>query len=127
MDSSARPRVWVGTALAKWPADTALARSYDRPTLVMLGHPQRSCTRASLAELAEALARVTVRPRTYVLFFRPDGFSGDWAKSDLWQTAANDRDLALAAGGDGFDTKPLRFQALLGKMEALLVRNGVAS
>jgi CheY-like chemotaxis protein len=31
-----------------------------------------------------------------------------------------DRDLALAAGGNDFDTKPIRFQALLGKIEALL-------
>ncbi len=38
----------------------------------------------------------------------------------------NDRDLALAAGGDDFDTKPVRFQALLGKIEALLARKEVA-
>ena len=34
----------------------------------------------------------------------------------------NDRDLALAAGGDDFDTKPVRFQQLLEKIEALLAR-----
>ncbi len=39
----------------------------------------------------------------------------------------NDRDLALAAGGDDFDTKPVRFQALLGKIEALLARKEVPS
>ena len=39
----------------------------------------------------------------------------------------NDRDLALAAGGDDFDTKPVRFQALLGKIQALLARKEVAS
>ena len=39
----------------------------------------------------------------------------------------NDRDLALAAGGDDFDTKPVRFQALLGKIEGLLARNEAAS
>jgi two-component system, cell cycle response regulator DivK len=39
----------------------------------------------------------------------------------------NDRDLALAVGGDDFDTKPVRFQALLGKIEALLARKEVAS
>ena len=33
-----------------------------------------------------------------------------------------DRDMALAAGGDDFDTKPIRFQTLLGKIEALLAR-----
>jgi two-component system, cell cycle response regulator DivK len=34
----------------------------------------------------------------------------------------NDRDLALAAGGDDFDTKPVRFQPLLDKITALLAR-----
>ena len=34
----------------------------------------------------------------------------------------NDRDLALAAGGDDFDTKPVRFQQLLEKIQALLAR-----
>jgi CheY-like chemotaxis protein len=32
----------------------------------------------------------------------------------------NDRDMALAAGGDDFDTKPVRFQQLLEKIESLL-------
>jgi CheY-like chemotaxis protein len=34
----------------------------------------------------------------------------------------NDRDMALAAGGDDFDTKPVRFHQLLEKIEALLTR-----
>jgi two-component system, cell cycle response regulator DivK len=32
----------------------------------------------------------------------------------------NDRDMALDAGGDDFDTKPIRFQQLLAKIAALL-------
>ena len=32
----------------------------------------------------------------------------------------NDRELALAAGGNEFDTKPVRFQGLLEKIETLL-------
>src|SRR6476646_5405594 len=32
----------------------------------------------------------------------------------------NDRHQALAAGGDDFDTKPVQFERLLGKIEALL-------
>lgn len=31
-----------------------------------------------------------------------------------------DRDLALASGGDDFDSKPIRFERLLDKIEALL-------
>ena len=34
----------------------------------------------------------------------------------------NDRDKALQAGSDEFDTKPVRFEPLLGKIEALLAR-----
>ena len=39
----------------------------------------------------------------------------------------NDRDNALRAGGDDFDTKPIRFQSLLGKIEALLARAATAT
>lgn len=35
----------------------------------------------------------------------------------------NDRDLALAAGGDDFDTKPIRFQPLIDKITSLLERS----
>lgn len=38
----------------------------------------------------------------------------------------NDRDMALAAGGDEFDTKPVRFQQLLEKIETLLMKKAVA-
>ena len=37
----------------------------------------------------------------------------------------NDRDLALAAGGDDFDTKPVRFQPLIDKIASLLARSTV--
>jgi CheY-like chemotaxis protein len=39
----------------------------------------------------------------------------------------NDRDNALKAGGDEFDTKPIRFQPLLEKIEALLARASVVT
>jgi two-component system, cell cycle response regulator DivK len=37
----------------------------------------------------------------------------------------NDRELALAAGGDDFDTKPVRFQPLIDKIGLLLARASV--
>ena len=36
-----------------------------------------------------------------------------------------DRDLALAAGSDDFDAKPIRFEGLLEKIEALLSKAGI--
>jgi CheY-like chemotaxis protein len=38
----------------------------------------------------------------------------------------NDRELALAAGGNDFDTKPVRFAQLLEKIEALLAPSRTA-
>jgi two-component system, cell cycle response regulator DivK len=37
----------------------------------------------------------------------------------------NDRELALAAGGNEFDTKPVRFQQLLGKIQSLLAKDSL--
>ena len=39
----------------------------------------------------------------------------------------NDRDKALQAGGDDFDSKPVRFQPLLDKIERLLAKAATAS
>jgi CheY-like chemotaxis protein len=39
----------------------------------------------------------------------------------------NDRDKALEAGADDFDTKPVRFQPLLEKIQALLTRAAKAT
>lgn len=35
---------------------------------------------------------------------------------------SNDRDMALAAGGDDFDSKPIRFDQLIEKIETLLTK-----
>jgi two-component system cell cycle response regulator DivK len=37
----------------------------------------------------------------------------------------NDRHMALAAGGDDFDTKPVQFERLIEKIETLLTSRGV--
>src|SRR4030095_13281409 len=64
----------AATAPGEWPAATTLARASDRPTLVMLAHPHCTCTRASIGELAEAIAHAHTPPRIYVLFMTPKGF-----------------------------------------------------
>ena len=75
-------------APGQWPRDSALDRASGRPTLVLLAHPQCSCTRASLDELGEALARAHTRPKTYVLFLKPEGVSSGWEQTDSWRMAA---------------------------------------
>lgn len=80
-----------GTAAAapdSWPANDAVALATDRPTLVLLAHPQCFCTQATFAELAEVLARAGVQPRTYVLFLKPQGFPAGWTDTALWRQAS---------------------------------------
>jgi hypothetical protein len=72
-----------------WPAGSQIQRAEGSDTLVMLVHPHCPCTRASLGELAEIMARCQGRLHAYVLFLKPEGFSDDWEKTDLWQTAAS--------------------------------------
>jgi hypothetical protein len=84
-----------------WPTETRLARALEQPTLVLLAHPQCTCTRASLAELAEVLGRVRTPPRTYVLFLKPSQFDDGWEKTDLWRTASSLPNVTVVRDDDG--------------------------
>jgi hypothetical protein len=88
-------------ARSQWPGDASIAREPGRPTLVMLVHPQCTCSRASLAELAELLARTRPRPKTYVLFIKPAGFADGWTQTDLWRTAAALPDVTVIRDDEG--------------------------
>jgi hypothetical protein len=92
-------------APAQWPDGSVLAHTTGQPTLILLAHPQCSCTPASLAELAEVLARARTRPKTYVLFLQPQGFSSDWVQSDLWKTAAAIPGVTLVRDDDGREAR----------------------
>jgi hypothetical protein len=96
-----------GTAGApdQWPASTRLVRAPDRPTVVMLAHPHCTCTRASLGELAEAIARARTTPRTYVLFMTPTRFPDGWEHTDLWRTAAALPGVTILRDEDGEEAR----------------------
>jgi hypothetical protein len=89
------------TAPERWPASSALARTPGQPTLILLAHPQCSCTPASLAELAEVLARASRRPSTYILFLKPEGFANGWEQTGLWKTAASIPGVTLVRDDEG--------------------------
>jgi hypothetical protein len=91
----------------RWPSASAIARQEGRPTLLMLAHPQCDCTRASLGELAELLARAPGRARAYVLFVRPEGVPAGWERSGLWDRAASIPDVTVMSDPAGFEA--LRF------------------
>ena len=88
-----------------WPTHTSLVAAADRPTLVFLAHPQCTCTRASLDELAEVLARAKNRPKTYILFLRPLTVDAGWEQTDLWRRARALPDLTVLRDDDGVEAR----------------------
>lgn len=88
-----------------WPTRTSLVRAENRPTLVLLAHPQCDCTRATLGELAEVLARTSEPPKTYVLFLRPTTFAAGWEQTSLWQTARSLPNVTVLRDDDGAEAR----------------------
>jgi len=88
-----------------WPADTALVPARARPTLLFAAHPQCTCTRASVDELGEVLARTSNHPKTYVLFLKPSTFEAGWEKTDLWRRAAALPDVIVLRDDDGSEAR----------------------
>jgi hypothetical protein len=93
-------------APGRWPAQSSLTRSTDGPTLLVVAHPQCTCTRASLDELAEVLARASShRPRTYVLLLKPSSAEEGWEQTDLWQRAAALPGVTVVRDSDGAEAR----------------------
>ena len=77
-----------GLAAARWPADSRLSRVDGQPTMVMFAHPQCPCSRASVAELAKALAHTRTAAVIHVVFYRPSSVPDGWEQTSLWRAAA---------------------------------------
>jgi len=88
-------------APARWPAGSTLTRDAAGPTLVMLAHPRCDCTRASVGELAELLARAPRRPRTFVVFIRPGGVAAAWEKTGTFDQATRIPGVTVIRDDDG--------------------------
>jgi hypothetical protein len=92
-------------APAWWPRDSAIAPDSHGPTLLMLAHPRCDCTRASITELAELLARSSTRPRTYVVFIKPAAGGRDWERTSLWRSAADIPGVTVVRDDEGVEAR----------------------
>ena len=72
---------------SRWPAETRLQAAPGRASLILFGHPQCPCTRATLAELARLMDRYGDRLDAWVLFATPSGAAGEVSRTDLWSSA----------------------------------------
>jgi hypothetical protein len=78
----------MGAPPSQWPSGTHLTLDPVRPTLLVFAHPRCPCTRASIGELSLLMTRCQGKVSARVLFFEPEAAADDWAKTDLWDSAA---------------------------------------
>src|SRR5713226_2378081 len=117
--------IWVGTVAASyrviqrfettpgraavgpksWPAESKLLRNHEAPTLVMLVHPQCSCTQASLQELQAVIEKSPRAMRTYVVVYRPHQMKAGWEKTDIYDAATRLRGTHVVVDEDGREAK----------------------
>ena len=95
----------TGSVPSRWPADSGIERATDRPTLVMLVHPQCPCTRASVAELAKIMARVHGQVRAYVLVAKPHDQGADWIDTAVWKAAKAIPEVSVLVDLDGEESR----------------------
>jgi hypothetical protein len=77
----------TGLTPALWPATSTIRPHLGQATLVMLVHPQCSCTSASLSELGSIMNQYAGRVSAYVLFIQPAGTQVGWEKTSTWNQA----------------------------------------
>lgn len=87
----------------RWPAGIDFAPAPGLPTLVMTLHPQCPCSRASVYELAELMARAAGKLDAHVLFVEPPNAPPSWLDGDLWRQANAVPGVVVSVDKDGRD------------------------
>jgi hypothetical protein len=100
----------LGLTPAQWPKDSRIVRDSGRSSLLMLVHPQCSCTRASLDELRSIVSRSHGAVSAWVLFVRPTGMDQGWERSATWTQAQAIPNVTVLLDDKGLEAT--RFGAL---------------
>ena len=95
----------ISPTASHWPAKSHLGLELNKPNLVMVVHPQCPCTRASLNELAEIVARSNGQIAARVLFCRPVGATKGWEQGSLWNQATAIPGLRVEVDVDGVEAR----------------------
>ena len=84
-----------------WPSESSLSLSTDRATLLVLLHPQCSCSKATLAELERIMMAVGSSVDAQLVFFDSPNMDTGWVEGDLWERAAGIPGIQLVRDTDG--------------------------
>jgi hypothetical protein len=111
-----------GAVPSQWPSTSQIERLTDRPTLLMLAHPRCPCTRASVDELAQLMARMQGKVDAYVLFLKPRQSGTEWEDTELRRSAAAIPGVTVLSDVDGVEAR--RFGAETSGHTLLFDRDG---
>jgi hypothetical protein len=110
-----------GNPPREWPLQSAIP--HRGLTLVMFVHPRCPCTRASIGELAQVMARFRGKVTAQVLFVQPAGEGLDWVKGGLWRLAEAIPGVTVHADSNGVEAR--RFNAITSGQTMLYGENGL--
>ena len=88
-----------------WPSVSQIPRTPGLPILVMFVHPHCPCSRASMSELSLIMAHCQKKVRTVVIFVRPENFTEEWVKTDLWNSALHIPGVEVMVDAQGKEAK----------------------
>jgi hypothetical protein len=92
-----------GVPAARWPVGSVLPPPADRPTLLLIAHPQCPCTRASIGELDRLMTRLRDRVSAQVLVFKPREFPEGWERTEVWSAAERIPGVTVRVDVDGLE------------------------
>jgi hypothetical protein len=95
----------IGTVPGQWPSTSQIERRTNRPTLVMLVHPDCPCTRTSVAELGQLIAHIKGKVDAYVLFLKPRQSGSEWEDTELLRSAAAIPGVTVLSDIDGVEAR----------------------
>ena len=84
-----------------WPSESSLSLSADKATLLVLLHPQCSCSKATLAELERIMMAAGSSVHAQLVFFDSPNMENHWVEGDLWEKAERIPGVQLVRDTDG--------------------------
>ena len=91
----------AGQPPSTWPGNTLVSSPLHKPLLVMFAHPRCPCTKASLGELEQLVARAQNQFDVAVVFYEPAGGSKAWSSSGLVGEARSIPGVRVQFDSDG--------------------------
>lgn len=75
------------TASATFPILSRVQTQKGKSTLILFVHPKCGCSVATVAEMARLYPKISSNAIVNIVFLKPEGFSEDDVRSDLWASA----------------------------------------